>query len=170
MTDAGRTLRWGIIGTGAIARVFARAITDTRSGTIGPVCSRQRPSGESFCDEFGGAPNTDIDAALQDCDALYIATPHSAHRDAAIAALCGGIAVLCEKPILFVLKTPPDDALRAAISRSAAPHGASNTTDRRLPQVAADCPKSSSFLAKSAAVREAGMGNMGWRGAGGGHG
>ena len=32
-------------------------------------------------------------------DAAYVATPHSAHRDATLALLGAGVPVLCEKPM-----------------------------------------------------------------------
>src|SRR5690606_6896032 len=37
-------------------------------------------------------------AADDDLDVIYVATPHSAHYDAALTCLSAGRAVLCEKP------------------------------------------------------------------------
>jgi len=91
--------RWGIIGTGGIARVFAQCVTTTSSGTISQICSRNAKSAEALCVDFGGSPSTVVDHTIRSCDAIYIATPHTAHRDVAVAALHAGTPVLCEKPM-----------------------------------------------------------------------
>ncbi|MCH2138908.1 MAG: Gfo/Idh/MocA family oxidoreductase [Phycisphaerales bacterium] len=91
--------RWCIASTGAIARVFTTCISTSKSGQVGSVLSRTQAGAEAFCADHGGTPCTDIDEALSDADAIYIATPHPMHAELAHVALERGVAVLCEKPM-----------------------------------------------------------------------
>ncbi len=99
LSTASCTTRWGIVGTGGIARVVAERLNATQSGVVAGVCSRTAAAAEEFCAAFGGAPTTAVENLLPEIDALYIATPHSHHRSVAIEALQAGVAVLCEKPM-----------------------------------------------------------------------
>tara|TARA_R110002072_G_scaffold69483_17_gene168518 strand:+ start:1101 stop:2132 length:1032 start_codon:yes stop_codon:yes gene_type:complete len=94
-------LRWGIVGTGQIARVFARSLLTSGVGSLARVFGRRAEHVQSFCDEFGGEPVSKPAHAWSpsEVDVLYIATPHSAHADAVRAALQLGTPVLCEKPL-----------------------------------------------------------------------
>jgi len=91
-------LRWGIISTGRIARVFADQLTTSTSGRLVAVASRDRARAEAF-----GAPHAhaDYDDLLSDddVDAVYIATPHPLHAMWAIRAAEAGKHILCEKPL-----------------------------------------------------------------------
>ena len=93
--------RWGIVGPGEIARVFARALAKYNLGTVASVYGRRPDRREAFCREFGGRPADSLDGLLQpgEVDVVYVATPHPAHAEAVEAALERGIAVLCEKPM-----------------------------------------------------------------------
>ena len=93
--------RWGIVGPGEIAHVFARALARYDLGTVTSVYGRSPDRRESFCREFGGRPVNSLDGLLHPdlIDVVYIASPHSAHAEAADAALERGVAVLCEKPM-----------------------------------------------------------------------
>lgn len=101
MTGDAPPLRWGIVGTGQIARVFATSITSTEVGVVGGVLSRTRDRGEEFASSFGAQAVTAIDdlLCLELIDAVYIASPHPAHHEAAMAAIDQHIPVLCEKPM-----------------------------------------------------------------------
>ena len=94
-------LRWGIIGTGLIAGVFARDLELTDSGRVVAVGSRQMESAERFADRFA-IPNryASYQALVEDpdVDVVYVATPHPSHRDDALLALSAGKPVLVEKP------------------------------------------------------------------------
>lgn len=97
MTD----VRWGIVGTGAIARLFAADLRFARGAKLVAVGSRHAPQARAFADAFDVArPHGSYGELLDDpqVDVVYIATPNSLHRDLAIAALEAGKAVLCEKP------------------------------------------------------------------------
>ncbi len=94
-----RTLAWGIIGTGRIARQFARALPHSRRGRLAAVSSRSAaPPGEEFA---GARLHHGSDALLADAEvqAVYIATPHPTHAGLACRAAAAGKHILCEKPI-----------------------------------------------------------------------
>lgn len=98
MTD---TVRWGILGTGRIARDFATALRDTPGATIAAVASRERATAAAFADEFRiplRFGSYDGLAACEDVDLVYVGTPHALHAENALAMLAGGKGVLCEKP------------------------------------------------------------------------
>jgi predicted dehydrogenase len=95
------TIRWGILGTGKIARAFATALKDTPDAVLAAVASRSSESAAVFGAEFGAArtfASYEALAAAPDIDIVYIATPHPMHAENAILLLNGGKAVLCEKP------------------------------------------------------------------------
>ena len=94
------TVRWGILGTGNIARQFAKGLDELPGTQLAAVGSRTRASAEAFAKAFGIStyyPSYEALAA-SDVDAVYVATPHTLHRDNTIMLLKAGKAVLCEKP------------------------------------------------------------------------
>ena len=96
-----RVIRWGILGTGKIARAFATALKDTPDAVLAGVASRSDASAQAFGAEFGVAACYGAYQALAhapDIDIIYIGTPHPQHAANALLALEGGKAVLCEKP------------------------------------------------------------------------
>lgn len=97
-----KTIRWGIIGPGRIAHNFAKSVKMLKNTNIHAVGSRSLDRAKAFADEYG------IEKAYgsyhelvqdPDLDAVYIATPHTEHHQAALLALKAGKAVLCEKPL-----------------------------------------------------------------------
>ena len=99
-------LRWGIVGTGSIAHKFAAALRETDSGRLVAVGSRGAESARRFAEEFGvGRAHGRHEDLLADpeVEAVYIATPHPAHAEGAIAAARAGKHVLCEKPLTLNL-------------------------------------------------------------------
>jgi predicted dehydrogenase len=94
-------LRWGILGAGSIARKFAEGLTSADGAELTAVGSRQQESADAFGDEFGIPHRHASYQALADdadVDAIYVATPHTLHRENSILCLEAGKAVLCEKP------------------------------------------------------------------------
>lgn len=116
MTD---TVRWGILGTGRIARDFAEALQATPGAILAAVASRTQESADAFADDFGIPVRLGSYAALAasaDVDLVYIGTPHALHADNALAMLEGGKGVLCEKP--FTLnRAQAEPAIALARSR-----------------------------------------------------
>ncbi len=97
-----KTLNWGILGTGAIAKTFATGVKDSDTGTLAAVGSRHQETADKFADEFD-IPNRhgSYEALLADAgvDAVYVSTPHPLHAEWAIKAAEAGKHVLCEKPL-----------------------------------------------------------------------
>ena len=92
-------IRWGVVGTGRIARRFAQGLAHVPATKITAVWSRRAEPATAFAAEFGGAAYGSLDALLaSDIDAVYIATHQDSHADYALAALAAGRHVLCEKP------------------------------------------------------------------------
>ena len=95
-----QTVRWGILGTGKIARAFAEALKDTPGAVLAGVASRSADSAQAFAREFGAAAGYGSYQALADAgdiDIVYIGTPHPMHAENALMALNAGKGVLCEK-------------------------------------------------------------------------
>jgi predicted dehydrogenase len=94
-------LRWGIIGTGNIARQFADGVkAAARSETVA-VGSRQEASARDFAAARAiPAAYATYDALLADgsVQAVYNSLPNSMHYEWTIKALRAGKHVLCEKP------------------------------------------------------------------------
>jgi predicted dehydrogenase/aryl-alcohol dehydrogenase-like predicted oxidoreductase len=95
-------LAWGILGTGAIARLFAGGVRESRTGELVAVGSRTREAAERFGDEWDiPRRHASYEALLADdrVEAVYVATPHPFHAEWAIKAAEAGKHILCEKPL-----------------------------------------------------------------------
>lgn len=94
-------IRWGIIGTGTIARKFAEGLPFAKGAELRAVGSRSRETAEAFGERYQ-VPNRhesyEALAADPEVDAVYIATPHPMHKANSMLCLQAGKAVLCEKP------------------------------------------------------------------------
>ncbi|MHA7879708.1 MAG: Gfo/Idh/MocA family protein [Saccharospirillum sp.] len=95
-------IRWAAVGIGQMANLFVKDARHGQGGRFTAAWSRNRERAEAFARQHGLAQSfDDYDALLADdaIDAIYIASPHTAHVDQAIAALEAGKAVLVEKPV-----------------------------------------------------------------------
>ena len=94
-------VKWGILGTGMIARAFASSIKDSQNSELKYVASRTKESSNKFAEKYNCEAIEGYDSLidLEDFEALYIATPHPQHFEFALRALQKGKAVLCEKPM-----------------------------------------------------------------------
>jgi len=94
-------VRWGILGTGAIAKKFAQGLAILPDADLVAVGSRAQATADSFGEMFDVprryASYADL-AHASDVDVIYVATPHSLHRENSELCLQAGKAVLCEKP------------------------------------------------------------------------
>ncbi len=94
------SIRWGILGAGNIAGAFADAVNAHTRAQLVAVGSRNHDRAERFATAHG-IPTTHIGYRdlVEDphIDAVYIATPHSEHRDNALLAIAAGKHVLVEK-------------------------------------------------------------------------
>lgn len=93
------SLRWGIVGTGGIAGHFARTVPPRTRQRIVAVASRSPERAEGFAAQHGiERAYGDLEAfAASELDVVYVASPHSEHRDHALAAIAAGKHVLVEK-------------------------------------------------------------------------
>ena len=95
-------IKWGIAGTGNIARKLASDMKFVDDGKVIAVASRTQSKADAFAGEFGidkayeGYERLAADPEIQ---AVYIATPHSNHYASTLLMLRNKKAVLCEKPL-----------------------------------------------------------------------
>jgi predicted dehydrogenase len=94
-------IHWGILGTGDIAGKFAQALSTLPEAVLAAVGSRTKESAERFGAKWK-IPRRHAGYAemMEDpgVDVIYVATPHTLHRENCIGCLQAGKAVLCEKP------------------------------------------------------------------------
>jgi predicted dehydrogenase len=92
--------KWGVLGPGGIAKAFAEDLKKLDGHSIAAVGSRTLSNAQSFAKTFGGTAYGSYEELVADpqIDAIYVATPHPAHKDNVILALNAGNPVLCEKP------------------------------------------------------------------------
>ena len=102
--ESKRPLRWGIIGTGSVAKKFTQDVILHASafGEIASVLTRNVAQSNSFLEQFGLSKNrafSDMDTfAASGIDVCYVATPHTMHVDMTIQCLERNLHVLVEKP------------------------------------------------------------------------
>lgn len=95
-------LRWGILGTGSIARTFAGALLQSRTGELAAIGSRTEDTARAFAQNFPPArAHSTYERLLADpeVEAVYISTPHPMHKEWVIEAAKAGKHILCEKPL-----------------------------------------------------------------------
>ncbi len=93
-------LRWGILATGGIASAFVTALAAHTRQQVVAVGSRSAERAQAFATKHGiGRAHPSYQALVADpeVDAVYVATPHSEHRDNALLAIAAGKHVLVEK-------------------------------------------------------------------------
>ncbi|MFB9052443.1 Gfo/Idh/MocA family protein [Formosa undariae] len=96
-----KTIKWGILGLGNIANKFAKDLLTIEDAQLQAVASRSIDKANEFGKTYHAIQCYDSYEALAkdpNIDAVYIATPHSFHKEHAILCLKHGKAVLCEKP------------------------------------------------------------------------
>jgi predicted dehydrogenase len=99
MSDA--PIRWGILGTGGIARTFTEDLLLLPDHQVVAVGSRAEETAQVFAARYRIPRAHGSYAALaadDEVDVVYVATPHNGHAEAATLCLMGGRAILVEKP------------------------------------------------------------------------
>ncbi|MGY8908607.1 MAG: Gfo/Idh/MocA family protein [Flavobacteriales bacterium] len=102
-----KTIKWGIIGLGKIANKFATDLATIEDAELVAVASRSQENANDFAKKYNSkkAYNSYEELAKDpDIDAVYIATPHSFHKEHSILCLQNKKAVLCEKPFAMNLQ------------------------------------------------------------------
>lgn len=97
---------YGIVGTGMIAGVHAKAIAAVPGARLAAVYDAVRDRAEAFAREHGTQAEASLEALLgrADVHVVSIATPSGSRAETAVAAAQAGKHVLCEKPIEVTLE------------------------------------------------------------------
>jgi predicted dehydrogenase len=102
----GKTLRWGVIATGGIARSVAQDLALLADAELYAVSSRAQDTADAFAVAYDFSKAYGDDGGLRGyqrlladdaVDIVYVATPHAQHHEIVLAALNAGKHVLCEK-------------------------------------------------------------------------
>lgn len=108
-----KTIRWGIVGCGDVTEVKSGpGFQKAQDSELVMVMRRNGDLARDYAERHGVAKWTDDAAKLindPEVDAVYIATPPNAHKDAALMCAAAGKPTLVEKPIAT------DDAEGSAI-------------------------------------------------------
>lgn len=96
-------LRWGIVGTGYMASVWADLLLISPSAQLHAVCSRTPSRAAWFGRRFGCAKTFGhledmLDQIGAELDAVYVATPLDSHYSIIRRCIEAGVNVLTEKP------------------------------------------------------------------------
>lgn len=101
-------VRVGIIGTGGIARAYAKAYHDIPEADVVALCDIVPGKAQDFGQKQGfpdAKTFVDYRDMLDKCelDAVSVSTPNAAHHFITVGALKAGKHVLCEKPMSVTL-------------------------------------------------------------------
>jgi predicted dehydrogenase len=94
-------LKFGLIGTGAIAQSYFAAFKQTELAELVGVADVNEAAAQAVADEMGCSAHTDFEALAKahDLDAVIICTPPITHPDITCYMLEHDVHVLCEKPM-----------------------------------------------------------------------
>jgi predicted dehydrogenase len=97
-----RTIQWGVIGCGGIARrrTIPEGLATASNAKLAAVFDVNVAANQEVAAQFGARAYATMDELLaSDVDAVYIATPVYLHCEQTLAAIAAGKHVLCEKPL-----------------------------------------------------------------------
>src|SRR5256885_2528956 len=97
------TVKIGVVGAGAIAQLaHLPVLAKMRGAELAAICDNDRPKARALADRFG-IPDVfnDIEdlLALDELDAVVVATPNHLHEPHVLSALASKVNVLCERPL-----------------------------------------------------------------------
>ncbi len=100
-TTSRTAFRWGVLGTGNIAKQFCRDLKSLPGHELHLVGSRSADRAAAFTREHGGTAADGYQGVLDDpgVDAIYVSLPNTLHAEWTKKALGEGRHVLCEKPL-----------------------------------------------------------------------
>jgi predicted dehydrogenase len=96
-----KLIKWGILGTGRIAKIFAADLQLAEDCELVAVGSRSQAAADEFAGQFAvkhAYASYEELVKDPDVDVIYIATPHHLHYECTLLCLNHNKAVLCEKP------------------------------------------------------------------------
>jgi len=98
-----KMIRVGIIGAGPMGRLHARTVVRSaeheKNCTLAVVVDRHDGRAECVAKEFGARASSDLEAVLEELDAVIVCVPTSGHFSMTEFLLERGLDVLVEKPI-----------------------------------------------------------------------
>ena len=94
-------VKFGIIGTGAIAAMHAKALADSCNAELVAVYDQVTERAQQFAEKYNVRAAADFESFLADpeIEAVTIATPTGIHGKVAVPAALAGKHILCEKPL-----------------------------------------------------------------------
>jgi predicted dehydrogenase len=95
-------VRWGVIGSGGIARrrTIPEGIAQANNAVLSAVFDKDAKVNAEMTKQFDATPATSLDELLaKNIDAVYVATPAHLHYEHVQACAEAGKHVLCEKPL-----------------------------------------------------------------------
>jgi UDP-N-acetyl-2-amino-2-deoxyglucuronate dehydrogenase len=94
-------MKFGLIGSGMIAKLHAKAITAMAGSSLHSVCNHRAEGARKLGAEYGVPAFSDMAEFLADpeLEIVTVCTPSGAHYEPALAALKAGKHVICEKPL-----------------------------------------------------------------------
>jgi len=93
-------MRWGILAPGWISELFVDGVNAHTESSIVATGSRSLERATAFAEKYnGGTPYGSYEELVNDpnVDVVYVASPHSHHREHALLAINAGKHVLVEK-------------------------------------------------------------------------
>lgn len=96
-----KTINWGIIGCGNIAKKFIEALNSLDNARLVAVASTSHEKARQYAETYHVPNYYDNYLSLvknPDIDAVYIANTHNFHKESALLCINYGKAVLVEKP------------------------------------------------------------------------
>jgi predicted dehydrogenase len=91
---------WGIVGCGWVARDhLLPGLRATPAARLVGACDRDAAAAARLAGDASATTDLDVLLAQPGLDAVYVATPNSAHLPVVRAVAARGLPVLCEKPL-----------------------------------------------------------------------
>lgn len=92
---------WCFIGSGSITERVVKDMIHTNGSYPATVYSRSYENTCKFAEKYNALPCRTTEEALNSpsVKAVYVATPHTLHKEHSLLALQHGLPVLCEKPL-----------------------------------------------------------------------
>ena len=112
------TVRYGLVGCGAVASHHISAIKQTPDAAFAGATDAREGAAEAFCAANGGRAFPSFEKMIEspDVDAVCILTPSGLHASQTIQAVRAGKHVLVEKPL--ALTVDQADAVIEAVEKS----------------------------------------------------
>ncbi len=111
VVKTGSEVRWGIMGTGMVAKQVASCFEWAEQSTLVAVGSRSEETAKAFASSFNiPKAYSSYEEMLNDdeIDVIYVATPHHRHKEDCLMCFDHGKAVMCEKPFSLDLEEASD--------------------------------------------------------------